>query len=78
MRRRLKPNQCLAINRAAALDTLHGDAQLAGYQRYWAARAVLLARIGSAQAAAAADRRAIGLESDAAVRRFLQGERART
>jgi len=39
---------------------------------YWAARAALLARTGSAQAANEAYRRAIGLESDPAVRRFLQ------
>ena len=56
----------------AALDALQDDPQLAGYQPYWAARAALLARIGSVQAAAEAYRRAIGLESDPAVRRFLQ------
>ena len=61
----------------AALDTLN-DAQLAEYQPYWAARAALLARIGSAQGAAEAYRRAIGLESDPAVRRFLQAELSRT
>ncbi len=58
----------------AALDALKDDAQLAEYQPYWAARAALLARTGSAQAAAEAYRRAIGLESDPAVRRFLQAE----
>lgn len=41
------------------------------------ARAALLARTGSAQAAAEAYQRAIGLESDPAVRRFLQAELAR-
>jgi RNA polymerase sigma-70 factor (ECF subfamily) len=56
----------------AALDALAGDARLAEYQPYWAARAALLARTGSAAAAADAYRRAIGLESDPAVRRFLQ------
>ena len=56
----------------AALDALEGDARLAEYQPYWAARAALLARTGSAAAAADAYRRAIGLESDPAVRRFLQ------
>jgi RNA polymerase sigma-70 factor (ECF subfamily) len=61
----------------AALDAVKEDAQLAGYQPYWAARAALLARTGRAQAAADAYRRAIGLESDPAVRRFLQGELAR-
>jgi RNA polymerase sigma-70 factor (ECF subfamily) len=58
----------------AALDALKDDAQVAQYQPYWAARAALLARTGSAQAAAEAYRRAIGLESDPAVRRFLQAE----
>jgi RNA polymerase sigma-70 factor (ECF subfamily) len=56
----------------AALDALEGEAQLAEYQPYWAARAALLARTGRAQAAAEAYRRATGLESDPAVRRFLQ------
>jgi RNA polymerase sigma-70 factor (ECF subfamily) len=57
----------------AALDALKG-AQLDEYQPYWAARAALLARTGSSQAAAEAYQRAIGLESDPAVRRFLQAE----
>ena len=61
----------------AVLDALKDDAQLAEYQPYWAARAALLARTGSAQAAAEAYRRAIGLESDPAVRRFLQAELSR-
>jgi RNA polymerase sigma-70 factor, ECF subfamily len=61
----------------AALDALQEDAQLAKYQPYWAARAALLARTGSAQGAAEAYRRAIGLESDPAVRRFLQAELSR-
>ena len=56
----------------AALDALAGDARLADYQPYWAARADLLARCGDAAAAAQAYRLAIGLESDAAVRQFLQ------
>jgi RNA polymerase sigma-70 factor (ECF subfamily) len=56
----------------AALDALKGDRQLAEYQPYWAARAALLARTGAAQAAAEAYGRAIGLEPDPAVRRFLQ------
>jgi RNA polymerase sigma-70 factor (ECF subfamily) len=58
----------------AALDALESDARLAEYQPYWAARAALLARTGSLDAAAEAYRRAIGLESDPAVRRFLQGQ----
>jgi RNA polymerase sigma-70 factor, ECF subfamily len=61
----------------AALDALRDDAQLAGYQPYWAARAALFARTGSTQAAAEAYRRAIGLESDPAVRGFLQSELSR-
>jgi RNA polymerase sigma-70 factor (ECF subfamily) len=56
----------------AALDALAGDARLSEYQPYWAARAELLTRNGSAEAAAKAYRRAIGLERDPAVRHFLQ------
>jgi RNA polymerase sigma-70 factor, ECF subfamily len=55
-----------------ALDSLADDARLANYQPYWAARAELLARNGSVGAAEAAYQQAIGLESDPAVRRFLQ------
>ncbi len=61
----------------AALDALSDDARLAEYQPYWAARAQLLARMGRTQAAARAYERAIGLESDPAVRRFLQDHRSR-
>jgi RNA polymerase sigma-70 factor, ECF subfamily len=71
-----------ALNRAVALSHVEGapaalaalpqDARLADYQPYWAARADLLARSGEREAALAAYERAIGLESDAAVRRFLQ------
>jgi RNA polymerase sigma-70 factor, ECF subfamily len=57
---------------AAALAALPQDARLADYQPYWAARADLLARSGDREAALAAYERAIGLERDAAVRRFLQ------
>jgi RNA polymerase sigma-70 factor, ECF subfamily len=56
----------------AALDRLADDPRLADYQPYWAARAELLARHGDAAGAAAAYQRAIGLESDAAVRLHLQ------
>jgi RNA polymerase sigma-70 factor (ECF subfamily) len=56
----------------AALDALASDERLADYQPYWAARADLLARAGAVDEALQAYRRAIGLESDAAVRRFLQ------
>jgi RNA polymerase sigma-70 factor, ECF subfamily len=71
-----------ALNRAVALSHVEGapaalaalpqDARLADYQPYWAARADLLARSCEREAALAAYERAIGLESDAAVRRFLQ------
>jgi RNA polymerase sigma-70 factor (ECF subfamily) len=79
----------VAINRAIAiaeargaaaglanLDTLAHDARLAEYQPYWAARAGLLARTGASAEAEAAYDRAIGLEADPAVRRFLQERRA--
>ena len=56
----------------AALDALSDDARLAEYQPYWAARAGLLARMGDARGGRRAYERAIGLESDPAVRRFLQ------
>ena len=78
----------VAINRAVALaesegpesglavlDEAAADARLADYQPYWAARADLLARSGDAKAADTAYERAIGLESDPAVRRFLQQRR---
>jgi RNA polymerase sigma-70 factor (ECF subfamily) len=79
----------VAINRAVAvaetrgpaaglavLEALSGNARIAQYQPYWAARADLLARTGQVDAADAAYERAIGLEADPAVRRFL--ERCRT
>ena len=59
----------------AALDLLAEDARLCDYQPYWAARAGLLARTGQRDAADEAYQRAIGLESDPAVRRFLQQRR---
>jgi RNA polymerase sigma-70 factor (ECF subfamily) len=59
----------------AALDALSDDTRLAEYQPYWAARAGLLARMEETQEAGRAYERAIGLESDPAVRRFLQGKR---
>ena len=59
-----------------ALDALAGDARLADYQPYWAARAGLLARCNQSAEADRAYERAIGLEADPAVRRFLQGQRA--
>jgi RNA polymerase sigma-70 factor (ECF subfamily) len=60
----------------AALDALADDVRIAEYQPYWAARANLLARGGADAAADAAYQRAIGLEPDQAVRRFLQHRRA--
>jgi RNA polymerase sigma-70 factor, ECF subfamily len=59
----------------AVLDALADDARLAEYQPYWAARAGLLARAGEFAAADQAYQRAIGLESDPAVRDFLQQRR---
>jgi RNA polymerase sigma-70 factor, ECF subfamily len=59
----------------AVLDALAGDARLADYQPYWAARAGLLARVGDIFTADIAYRQAIGLETDPAVRRFLQRRR---
>ena len=81
----LTASPVVAINRAiavagargaqaglAALETLEPDARLLDYQPYWAARAALLAKSGRGADAAQAYRRAVGLESDPAVRRFLQ------
>ncbi|MBV9552153.1 MAG: RNA polymerase subunit sigma-70, partial [Alphaproteobacteria bacterium] len=59
-----------------ALDRLGDDERLRDYQPYWAARAEMLSRAGDAAAADAAYRRAIGLETDPAVRRFLQRKQA--
>jgi RNA polymerase sigma-70 factor, ECF subfamily len=58
----------------ASLDGLAGDRRLADYQPYWAARADLLARAGRGEEARDAYGRAIGLESDPAIRRYLQGK----
>ena len=78
----------VAINRAVALAETEGptaalaalDAlaatKLEQYQPYWAARAEFLARCGRVQDADGAYAQAIGLESDPAVRRFLQHKRA--
>jgi RNA polymerase sigma-70 factor, ECF subfamily len=75
----------VAVNRAVALGEARGPAvglaalnaacdetRLAAYQPYWAARAELLARTGAGAAAHRAYDRAIGLEADPALRRFLQ------
>lgn len=79
----------VAINRAVALAetrgaqaglnalaALVGDARLADYQPYWAARAGLLARCNQRGEADQAYEHAIGLEADPAVRQFLQRQRA--
>jgi len=81
----LTASPVVAINRAiaraetggaaaglAALDEVAAEPRIAEYQPYWAARAALLARAGRIEAADEAYRRAIGLESDPALRRFLQ------
>jgi len=60
----------------ALLETASADPRLAEYQPYWAARAGLLAQAGHVAAAEIAYDRAIGLEPDPAVRRFLQQRRA--
>ncbi|MER8825391.1 RNA polymerase sigma factor [Mesorhizobium sp. M0938] len=60
----------------SALDGLGDDKRLHDYQPYWAARAGLLARLGKTREATEAYDRAIGLERDPAVRRFLQERRA--
>jgi RNA polymerase sigma-70 factor (ECF subfamily) len=56
----------------AALDSAGDDSRLDSYQPWWAARANLLARTGSHDAARQAYQRAIGMESDPAVRKYLQ------
>ena len=61
----------------AALDSLTDDPQLAAYQPYWAARAEMLALTGAPAEADQAYELAIGLESDPAVRRYLQRQRER-
>lgn len=75
----------VAINRALAVAELEGaaaglralpepagDTRLADYQPYWAVRAELLARSSAYDEAHRTYEVAIGLEPDAAVRRFLQ------
>lgn len=81
----LSGSPVVAINRALAIAELHGvdaalramgetaaDARLTEYQPYWAARAELLARKGENAEARHSYEIAIGLERDAAVRRFLR------
>ena len=85
----LAPSPVVAVNRAlalaetdgadaglTALQAVAGDARLAEYQPYWAARAELLSRTGASDEAQHAYAMAIGLERDPAVRRFLQRRQA--
>lgn len=74
----------VVINRSAALANTQGpaaslkelaelsdDVRIREYQPYWAAKANLHHQLGEAEEARLAYTRAIGLSSDAAVRRFL-------
>lgn len=85
----LSGSPVVAINRALAIAERRGagagldampdaaaDARLGEYQPYWAARAELLAKTGAAAEARTAYERAVGLERDPAVRRFLQRRQA--
>jgi RNA polymerase sigma-70 factor (ECF subfamily) len=56
----------------AALEAAGADRRVGSYQPYWAARANLLARTGSHDAARHAYQLAIGLENDPAVREYLR------
>ena len=79
----------IAINRAVAIaETENAEAglialgaidakSLSQYQPYWSARAHLLAKTGRQEAAREAYDRAIGLEIDPAIRRFLQRKKSR-
>jgi RNA polymerase sigma-70 factor (ECF subfamily) len=59
-----------------ALDAVSSDPRLGTYQPFWAARADLLARQGESLRAREAYERAIGLEPDPSIRRFLERRRA--
>jgi RNA polymerase sigma-70 factor (ECF subfamily) len=85
----LTASPVVVINRAVAIAEIEGpaaglkelsriaaDPRLGEYQPYWAALADLSARAGNLADADAAYQRAIGLEADMAVRRFLQRKRA--
>ncbi len=80
----LTGSRVVAVNRAVAVANARGagaglalieEAGAGGgletFQSYWAAKADLLARAGEAEGAKTSYRRAIGLESDPAVRAFL-------
>jgi RNA polymerase sigma-70 factor (ECF subfamily) len=84
----LAPSPVVALNRAVAigevqgpraaldlLNSLENKGRLDDYQSYWAARAEVLVRLGSAKEGREAYDRAIGLEREPGVRRFLQGRR---
>jgi RNA polymerase sigma-70 factor (ECF subfamily) len=86
---RLTGSPVAQINRAVALAEVEGadaglqalsaveaDDRIRTYQPYWAARAELLARSGDWREASDAYEVAIGMESDPAVRRFLEKKRA--
>jgi RNA polymerase sigma-70 factor (ECF subfamily) len=60
-----------------ALDAIAGDPRLAAYHPSGAARAALSTRPGDAASADEAYVRAIGLETDPAIRRFLTRRRAK-
>ncbi len=83
------PSPVIVINRAVAvaavhgaalglaqLDTLADDPRTRQYQPYWATRAEFLHRLGDKNQAGSAYQQAIGLQTDPAVRRFLQGRLA--
>jgi predicted RNA polymerase sigma factor len=55
-----------------ALNEVSADPRMSAYQPYWAARANLLARTGARAEARRAYEIAMGLESDPAVREYLQ------
>jgi RNA polymerase sigma-70 factor, ECF subfamily len=61
-----------------AMEAVEGDARIADYQPYWAARAELLVRTGDHGEAQIAYEIAIGMESDPAVRWFLEKKRERS
>lgn len=86
--RGMSASPVVAINRAVAisetdgaraalseLDRLAGDKRLEAYQPYWASRAEMLVRLGRCDEAVTSYDRAIGLESDQAVRAFLLARR---
>jgi RNA polymerase sigma-70 factor (ECF subfamily) len=84
----IAPSPVVGINRALAVAEVDGpedglremrplseDPRMAEYQPYWAARAELLAKARQKEEAGQSYEMAIGLESDPAVREFLQARR---